>query len=81
MTCQGLKLIVLVQDKMGAFAQGWRSLLRPETLRLRTLTNPHSPPQWRVNGSVSNSPAFARAFGCRAGDAMVRTDSLGAAVW
>jgi putative endopeptidase len=64
-----------------AFAQGWRSLLRPETLRLRTLTNPHSPPHWRVNGSVSNSPEFARAFGCRAGDAMVRTDSLGAAVW
>ena len=63
------------------FAQGWRSLLRPETLRLRTLTNPHSPPQWRVNGSVSDSPEFSRAFHCRAGDPMARADSLGPPVW
>ncbi|HUL03977.1 MAG TPA: M13 family metallopeptidase [Gemmatimonadales bacterium] len=63
------------------FAQGWRSLMRPETLKVRTLTNPHSPPQWRVNGSVSFSPEFARAFSCHAGDAMARPDSLGPAVW
>src|SRR5207245_10111734 len=36
------------------FAQGWRNLTRPQALRLRTLTDPHSPPRWRVNGSVSN---------------------------
>jgi predicted metalloendopeptidase len=63
------------------FAQGWRSLMRPETLKLRTLTNPHSPPQWRVNGSVSFSPEFTRAFSCKAGDPMARPDSLGPAVW
>jgi len=55
------------------FAQGWRSLMRPETLKLRTLTNPHSPAKWRVNGSVSFSPEFAKAFGC--------PNSAGSAIW
>jgi predicted metalloendopeptidase len=63
------------------FAQGWRTKMRPETLKLRTLTNPHSPPQWRTNGAVSFSPEFARAFSCKAGDPMARPDSLGPAVW
>jgi len=62
-------------------AQGWRSLTRPETVRLRTLTNPHSPPRWRVNGPASNLPAFARAFGCKPGDPMVRPDSVRAEIW
>jgi putative endopeptidase len=62
-------------------AQGWRSLTRPETVRLRTLTNPHSPPQWRVNGPDSNLPEFARAFGCKPGDPMVRPDSVRAEIW
>ena len=63
------------------FAQGWRNLTRPQALRLRTLTDPHSPPRWRVNGSVSNLTEFARAFGCKAGDGMVRPDSVRAEVW
>ncbi len=63
------------------FAQGWRNLSRPEALRLRTLTDPHSPPRWRVNGPVSDMPEFARAFGCKQGDAMMRPDSVRANVW
>ena len=45
---------------------------RPESLRLRALTNPHSPPQYRVNGVVANMPEFARAFSCKRGQPMVR---------
>ncbi|HUL49002.1 MAG TPA: M13 family metallopeptidase [Gemmatimonadales bacterium] len=63
------------------FAQLWRNLTRPEMVRLRTLTDPHSPPLWRVNGPVSNMPEFAKAFGCKAGDPMVRADSVRAEVW
>jgi predicted metalloendopeptidase len=50
-------------------------------LRLTTLTDPHSPPRWRVNGPVSNMPEFAQAFGCKPGDPMVRPDSLRAQIW
>ena len=35
------------------------------------VSNPHSPERWRVNGTVSQVDAFARAFGCRPGDPLV----------
>ncbi len=54
------------------FSQGWCSQLRPEMLRTMALTNEHSTPVFRVNGVVSNMPEFQRAFGCKAGQPMVR---------
>jgi putative endopeptidase len=54
------------------YAQVWCSQMRPETARVRALTDSHSSPRWRVNGVVSNMPEFAKAFGCKKGDAMVR---------
>jgi predicted metalloendopeptidase len=32
------------------------------------------PARWRVNGPFANLPEFAQAFGCKAGDAMVRAE-------
>jgi putative endopeptidase len=54
------------------YAREWRGKFRPEYIRLRTLTDPHSPNYWRAIGPLSNLPEFARAFGCKPGDAMVR---------
>ncbi|MFT4047988.1 MAG: M13 family metallopeptidase [Solimonas sp.] len=45
---------------------------RPENLRANALTNPHSPGRYRVNGLMVNMPEFQRAFGCKAGQAMVK---------
>jgi putative endopeptidase len=47
---------------------------RPENLRVHAATDPHSPGKYRVNGIVSNMPEFAKAFGCKAGQPMVRTN-------
>jgi putative endopeptidase len=55
-----------------AYAQSWRVHNRPERLRTRVTVDPHAPENWRVNGPLSNIPAFAQAFGCKPGDAMVR---------
>jgi putative endopeptidase len=62
-------------------AQVWRIKVRPEKLRTWTLTNPHSAPMWRVNGPVSNMPAFYQAFQVQPSDSMYRPDSLRVKIW
>ena len=64
-----------------AYAQVWRSKFRDEEARRRVAIDPHAPARWRVDGPLSNLSEFAKAFGCRAGDAMVRPDSLQARIW
>jgi putative endopeptidase len=64
-----------------AYAQARRANVRPEQARLAIQTDPHSPGEYRVNGPLANMPQFAKAFGCKAGDAMVRSDSLRANIW
>ncbi|HEX8888315.1 MAG TPA: M13 family metallopeptidase [Pyrinomonadaceae bacterium] len=56
------------------WAQVWAQNIRPEAARLRTQTDPHPLARFRVNGPLSNMPAFAQAFGCKAGDPMVRAE-------
>jgi putative endopeptidase len=53
-------------------AQSWCTKRRPELARMRVTTDPHSPPQFRINGPLSNLPEFATAYQCKAGDKMVR---------
>ncbi len=47
-----------------AFAQSWRTNERPEWLRLHVASDVHSPPRWRVLGSVAGFAEFLQAFGC-----------------
>ena len=54
------------------WAQVWGANQRPEAARLQTNTDPHPLPRFRGNGPISNMEAFARAFGCKKGDPMVR---------
>jgi endothelin-converting enzyme/putative endopeptidase len=48
---------------------------RPESKRANAITNPHSPEEFRINGVVGNMPEFAKAFSCKAGQPMVRTQA------
>jgi putative endopeptidase len=63
------------------WARIWRGRARNEYARLLVTVDPHSPPLWRVNGPLSNMTEFAQTFGCKAGDAMVRADSLRPRIW
>ena len=56
------------------FAQVWCTNAREDARRAQALSDYHSLPEYRVNGTFSNSEAFARAFHCKATDPMVRGD-------
>jgi endothelin-converting enzyme/putative endopeptidase len=58
-----------------AYGQSWCSNMTPELLRVLAQSNPHSPPEFRVNGVVSNMPEFQQAFGCKKGQPMVRDNA------
>jgi putative endopeptidase len=58
-----------------ANAYSWCSNIRPEVTRLIVTTNPHSMPVFRIDNVVSNMPEFADAFGCKAGQKMVRANA------
>ncbi len=64
-----------------SYVQSWRGNIRPEALRLQVNTDPHSPARYRAVGPLSNLPEFREAFGCEAGDTLVRPDGERAEIW
>jgi putative endopeptidase len=63
------------------FAQWDCANERPDDLRVRAITDPHSPAQFRINGVVVNMPEFQKAFGCKPGQPMVRPPERMCKVW
>ncbi len=63
------------------WAQIWRQNIRPEALRVRLNTDPHSPGKYRVIGPLSDMPEFYRAFGCEPGSALVRPADERVSIW
>ncbi len=53
-----------------AYAQVWCAKVRPEMASQLAVTDPHSPPRWRVIAPLANFPAFAEAFSCGEGTPM-----------
>ena len=63
------------------FAQWACANERPEDMRLRALTDPHSPPEYRVNGVVVNMPQFSQAFSCKQEQPMTKAPEKVCKVW
>jgi putative endopeptidase len=57
------------------WAQVWAAKATDEATRSQVIGGPHALPRWRVNGPLANLPQFAQAYGCKAGDAMVREEN------
>jgi putative endopeptidase len=64
-----------------AWAQIWRTNIRPEAARQQVQTDPHSPAQFRTNGPLMNMPEFYKAFGCKPTDKMERPTAEQARIW
>jgi endothelin-converting enzyme/putative endopeptidase len=54
---------------------------RPEDLRVRAITDPHSPARQRINGVVVNMPEFAQAFSCKPNQPMAKAADKVCSVW
>ncbi len=63
------------------FAQAWCTKNRDESTLLRVKTDPHSPPQWRVNGPLGNLDDFNTAFQCSESAKIARRGADRCAVW
>ncbi len=57
------------------FAQVWCQNSTPESSRLLAKTDPHSPGEYRANGTLQNSADFAKAFACKPGQKMVSANA------
>ena len=64
-----------------SWATVWRTSYTDEYLRLIVKTDPHSPARARVNGPLSNLPAFAAAFALDDASPMVRSEQTRAHIW
>ena len=64
-----------------AYAQAWQSKVREGAARQRLLTDPHSPPFYRVNGIVRNVDAWYAAFNVKAGDKLYLPPEQRVHIW
>jgi putative endopeptidase len=64
-----------------SWAQVWRSLYRDEQLRTMVMSNPHSPPRFRVNGPVRNIDAWYTAFDVKPGDSLYLPPEERVRIW
>ena len=53
------------------YAQIWCQNTTDQAARARTVTDPHSPGEFRVNGVLQNMPEFGEAFSCKLGEPMI----------
>ncbi len=64
-----------------AYGQIWATNIRPQFARLLLSADPHPMGFIRAFAAPSNMPAFARAFGCQPGSAMVRPAGERCQIW
>ncbi len=63
------------------WAQVWRGKVRPEEMRRRIATDPHSPSEFRCNTIVSNFTPFYEAFGVTEKDKLWIDESQRVQIW
>jgi putative endopeptidase len=64
-----------------AWSQVWRALSRDEAMRNQVQSDPHSPPEFRVNGTVQNVDGWYQAFNVRAGQKLFVAPNKRVRIW
>ncbi len=63
------------------WGQVWRSKMREPAQIAQVKTDPHSPGQFRANGTLKNQPGFYEAFGVKEGDKMYLAPKDRVIIW
>ena len=63
------------------FGQVWRSKMRDAATLVRLKTDPHSPSEFRGNGTIRNQPGFYEAFHLKKGDKMYLAPENRVIIW
>ena len=63
------------------WAQVWRAKYRPAELTRRLATDPHSPAEFRCNGTIRNIPEFYKAFGIKDSDKLWLAPDKRVQIW
>ena len=63
------------------WAQVWRGKYREDAIRQQVMSDPHSPAEYRVNGTVVNVPAFYEAFDVKEGDELYVAPENRVTIW
>ena len=66
---------------MLSWAQVWRAKLRPEEMRRRIATDPHSPAEFRCNQILKNFTPFYQEFGVSEKDALWLEEQARVQIW
>jgi len=66
---------------MLSWAQVWRAKLRPEEMRRRVATDPHSPAEFRCNQILKNFTPFYQEFGVTEKDALWLEEQARVQIW
>jgi len=64
-----------------SFARDWGENVRPEFEKLLTNTDVHPLPRFRAVAPLANMPEFAKAFDCKQGDPLVRSEDQRCRIW
>ncbi len=64
-----------------SWAQVWRAMAREDAARRLLTLDPHSPPEYRVNGVMPNIDAWYDAFGVKEGDKMYLAPDKRVRIW
>ncbi len=63
------------------FGQVWRAKMRDEAMIIRVKTDPHSPGEFRANGTLRNHPGFYEAYQLKQGDKLYLPPEQRVSIW
>lgn len=64
-----------------SWAQGWKNNIKPEALKHRLATDPHSPAKFRILGPMSNMKEFYETFNVNENNKMFLKPELRSVIW